>query len=246
MHCPNCRAELREGSMFCHQCGILLETLLEFEEAKEKNNLATNPSVTTWPENPWIEIWTKPKVTIRAIINTFPEQYIIPLAILSGIAQALDEASANNMGDDLSIGTIMLFAIVIGAIVGLLTMYIGSAITNWIGNKLGGTADVIETRSAVAWAGIPIVFGLVLWLPQLALYGSDMFTSYAPRITQNPIPLLIVGIIEIIKNVWAFGLLIACLSEVQRFSEWKAFVTLLIPGIVIFVSFFLCLTLSNL
>jgi len=35
MHCPNCNTEIRAGSLYCHQCGVLLETLKEFGETKE-------------------------------------------------------------------------------------------------------------------------------------------------------------------------------------------------------------------
>jgi hypothetical protein len=204
------------------------------------NRLLKEESFITWPANPWLSIWMKPRETIRAIVDTDPERYIILIAMLSGIAPALNRASSNNAGDDSSLGVMILLALVVGAISGVILLYIGGALLNWVGNALGGEAEAVETSAAIAWASIPIIFGMVMWVPEFALYGQDLFRSYAPRISNNPVPLLLMGTIEMITWLWAIGLLVACLSEVQRFSVWEAIVTLLISGAVLFAIVFAC------
>ena len=49
--------------------------------------------------NPWFTIWTRPRATMRSILDTDPKHMVMVLAMLAGFAQALDKASLRHVGD---------------------------------------------------------------------------------------------------------------------------------------------------
>jgi hypothetical protein len=74
---------------------------------------------------------------------------------------------------------------------------------------------------------------MLLWIPELALFGSNMFTSETQRIANHPFILIFLSIIQIIVAVWAFIVYLKCLGEVHGFSAWKALGVSIIPGLAI-------------
>ena len=125
--------------------------------------------------NPWISIWTAPRATIRYVINTDPARSVIPLAILGEIAQSLSQAISQGMGEQLSIPAILLFAAVIGSVFGILALYIGSYVIQWTGRWIGGEGSLPEIRTALGWAGVPMVLHLVITLLMIPVLGRMLF-----------------------------------------------------------------------
>lgn len=189
--------------------------------------------------NPWISIWTKPRKTIRYIVSRDPEQFFFPLAIAYGIVTSLNRASSKSMGDDLPIWGIILLCIIIGGIGGIISIYISGALIHWTGEKLGGKGSHEEIRAALVWGNIPAIFCSILWIPEFAIFGSEMFTTKTPHIDSSlglGLLLIAFSIIEIsIAVIWNAIVLFKCLGEVQEFSAWKAFGNMLLAMLVILV-----------
>jgi len=219
-----------------------MEDLMNNFETTPQEQLPVEPS--KWPQNPWLSIWTSPRDTIRAIVKYDPEQYVIFLAAVAGVGQALDRASANNMGDDSSLLVIFLFALATGSIGGIISLYISGAILSWLGGRFGGQASAVEVRAAIAWASVPLIWAMLLWIPELAFYGMDMFTSVTPRIDNQPWAIMFLGVIEIVIGIWAFVVFLKCLGEVHRFSAWKALGVSILPGFALLIILFGCLMLT--
>jgi hypothetical protein len=187
--------------------------------------------------SPGFTIWTKPRQTIRQIVDTDPGQKVVMLAVLGGIAGSFS-------GTEPISG--MVIGIVIGAISGLLQVYVGGFLLRWIGSWYGGEATTEEVRAAVAWALVPIIWTLALEIPVLVL----MLTfSLAARITNAEIFSTIMAgtmgvlslgltLVHTIVSLWAFVVLVACIGEVHRFSGWKALGTVLTPAAALFLIFF--------
>jgi hypothetical protein len=49
--------------------------------------------------NPWVSMWTKPRITIHQIVDTNPERLVLVLAAISGFSHVLDRASMKSPGD---------------------------------------------------------------------------------------------------------------------------------------------------
>lgn len=190
------------------------------------------------PGSPWVTIWTSPRETIQRIIDTDPVKRVIDLAVLSSIAQTLNQASADSMGDQFGLGMLLLIVVIGGVLGGLLGLYVGGFFIKVTGSWLGGQADVVRVRAAIAWASVPVIASLLLWIPKSFLFGFEMFTSQVPVIESSALlsmALLVFAVFDIVLGVWAFVLLLMCLAQVQGFSVWRAFGNLVLTMLVIMV-----------
>ena len=50
--------------------------------------------------NPFLTIWFRPRATLRHIIATNTSHYVIPLAMLMGVTNALDRATEGRFGNE--------------------------------------------------------------------------------------------------------------------------------------------------
>jgi hypothetical protein len=124
----------------------------------------------------------------------------------------------------------------LGPIGGLIGLYLGGLILRWTGSWLGGRATAQQVRAAIAWSSVPSVATLAIWIPELVLFGSDMFTSRTPRIEANPslgMLLLALSGVEIVLAIWQFVLFLKCVGEVHGFSAWRALGASLLPIVVL-------------
>lgn len=188
--------------------------------------------------NPWLSMWTQPRATIQQIIDTNPERLVLLLAALSGCSQALDRASMQNMGDNMAWPTICLIAATLGAVTGIIGLYIGGALIRWTGSWLGGQATSQSVRAALAWASVPVIWALLLWIPELAIFGQEMFTSETPVLAQSPSKALVLmgfGLVQIVIGIWAIVVMLKCIGQVQGFSAWKALGNLVLAALLLTV-----------
>lgn len=184
-------------------------------------------------------IWTHPRDTVRRIIAEDPGLHVVLLACFAGIAETLDRASMRNAGDKMPIAVIIGVACVLGSLGGLLSLWLFSHLLRWTGRWIGGSADREHLKTAIAWASVPFIVALPLWIPELLLFGSDMFTKETPRLDAQPmlwIPFIAFGLVEVVLGVWTVVLLCHTVAEVQGFSSgWRGMGNLLLAGAVIVV-----------
>ncbi|GGB03606.1 Yip1 family protein [Agarivorans gilvus] len=188
--------------------------------------------------NPWFSMWTKPRATIQQIIDNNPQHLVLLLAAVSGFAELLEQARVKSLGDRLEWPYIVVATAVLGPITGIISLYLGGALIRWVGSWLGGEASAQEIRAAIAWASVLTIWGLLLWLPELALFGQDLFTTATPKIDASlslGFALLGFSLVEIILGLWALVVLLKCLGQVQGFSVWKALANLVLAFLVIMV-----------
>lgn len=199
--------------------------------------------------NPWISMWTKPRKTMRYIINDNPRKYIIPLAMIYGILTALDKACLRSMGNTFSLWSILLIAIVGGSIGGICYVYLNALLLQWTGKWIGAKGSTEHIRAALTWGSIPYILISILWIPELILYGEEMFTTATPMMDSNLslcMLLMVLGVIEFIGSVWSTIVGLKCLGEVQGFSAWKALGNCLLAGLVILVPIIIIIILISL
>ncbi len=109
-------------------------------------------------------------------------------------------------------------------------------VLRWSGRLLGGHAGPRELRAAIAWSGVPYIASMVLWIPELLLFGDELFTTATPRLDAAPgLQAVLLGFVavEVLATAWAFVVFLKCLGEVQGFSAWRALLNLLLPGLLI-------------
>jgi len=188
--------------------------------------------------NPWVSMWTKPRATIQQIVDTNPQRLVLLLAAAAGFGQALDRASINSIGDRLDWPIIFIVAAVGGPIAGVIGLYIGGALIHWTGTWIGGKTSAENIRAAIAWSSVPMLWALVLWIPELALFGQELFTAETPVIDADTTlnsAFLAFGAVEVTIGMWTLIVYLKCLGQVQGFSAWKALGNGILAGLVIIV-----------
>ncbi len=194
--------------------------------------LGIDPSV----ESPFFTIWTRPRATIRGIVETDPTWHVVPIVMLAAISQALQRASTRNAGDQLSLSAILIVAIVVGPLVALGGLYVVGWLLGLTGRWLSGRARPEQIRAAIAWSSVPTLASLPIWIVGLALLGQELFTTKTPTIDAHPVLgyLRLTGfVVASLLRGWAFMVLLKCVGEVQGFSAWRALGSLLLMVVVV-------------
>ena len=184
-------------------------------------------------------IWRNPRETIRRIVATDPELHVTLLICLAGIGESLNRASNRNAGDKLSLEVILAFACILGPLGGLFGVWMYSHLIRFSGNWLGGRGIYEEIKAAIAWASVPNVAGLVLWIPLLLITGREAFTEDAPNLVANSqlaIAAFLIAIAQLILGIWSVVLLCNTIAEVQDYqSAWRGLGNLLLAGFVLVI-----------
>ena len=202
--------------------------------------------VAGWPEFPWLTILFQPRKTIRAIVDSDENRYVILLVILFGIAYGLGNAVNRSYGDVMSGPAALIFAAIAGPVGALIGWLVGGAFFRWTGSWFGGVATTEEVRTAMAWSGVPTIATLPIWLVMLMYYGLELFYSAdTPQIDRHPSLLLIGGILITIFTIWWYFLFWKCFAEVQRLSLIKSFAAIAIPFVVLVGIFVGCGLLTS-
>lgn len=154
------------------------------------------------------------------------------LAALGGILYAFDNVSEWDIVDDVGLPGVLFLWILVGTISGFLGLLITPGVLRWTGSWFGGEASLRDIQHAYAWSYVillPTFLGLLLLV---AVFGGAMFSS-ADLPADGPVigaVLLLVYIaVAVVLVIWALVTFFRALSEVQRFSVWKAVGSAAIP-----------------
>ncbi len=172
---------------------------------------------------------------MRTIIDSGKTEFTYPLAAVAGIAYSLDRAAMRNFGDTLEFSTILFTAFVFGPISGAIILFVFGALVYWTSKRLGGNASSDAIKSAIAWSTIPIIWGILLWIPEYALFGKEIFMSFTPTMDEKPLLAFGLALIETVIGIWAFIISLKCVGEVSGFSAWRAFASMLAASLIIVI-----------
>jgi hypothetical protein len=191
-------------------------------------------SVVLVPAQPWLSIIVNPRWTIGRLARADPDRDVPAIAIIVGYGMWLAIERYLGSGDHLAPHEILGFGLLVGPILGLLLLYLGSKLLTLSGGWLGGRASHRDVRTALGWAATPLVWAQLLWLPLIVIQGSNVFRSTAGGNLLSPglqafFLTLVAGCL-----LWALGLLLIGLSEVQQFALWRAAASLLLGILVLF------------
>jgi Yip1 domain len=188
------------------------------------------------PLVPWISIWTRPRATLRQVLDSEPRRWVFRLAALGGVAGALRLASKSGFGDTHSASIVLAVCIAGGAVGGILALFLLTSLVGLAGRWLGGQGRMSEVMAALAWSYVPAIWGLALWLPRAALLGEETFQSLPASIEGNPPAALLFGFLQLAQTligIWGFLITLKCIAEAQRFSAWRAFGAFVLVGLMV-------------
>ncbi len=166
--------------------------------------------------NPWATIWTRPRATIRRIVETDVRYQVTMLAVLSGALVWL-ERRWSNPSTAAAFPIMVVIAVVVGAVLGVVELYLNGILLKWAGAALGGVASYAEVRAAIAWSRVPIIVAVAIGILAI-LFGTDGPMLGVESTGSGTSLLLLHGVLVL----WGFVIMLKCIGEVHRFSAWRA------------------------
>jgi len=189
-------------------------------------------------KNIFTKIWINPRQIFKYINENHYEEYMYLLLVLAGISRAFSRASMKDMGDEMSLEAILGISIIIGGLLGWISFYVYSALLSWTGKWLNGKGDTSSILRIMSYAMLPSIIALLFLIPQIGIYGVEMFKADGDITSAGFISnILVYGslILEFILGIWTIVFCVIALSEVQKLSIGKSILNLLLPVLVFVV-----------
>ncbi len=193
-------------------------------------------------KSPWVTIWFEPRETMRQIMNTGLGQGFILLSAIYGLPLAFNLIQSFAFSVLVPLWAILIGSLVLCTFLGMIGIYVASWLLELTGAWIGGKANFMQIRSAVAWSNVPTVVTILMWILLLGVFGGQVFDrefAQTQFIGYQAGILFLVMLVEMVVSVWGFIILLNTLAEVQGFSVWRALLNVLIPfvGIVAIIWF---------
>ena len=188
--------------------------------------------------NPWLEMWTHPRETIRSIVKYDPKYRFFWLSALYGLPLMFNIAQSFSLAERFSLIGVLLIAVILSVFVGMIGISIGSLLVFWTGRWIGGKSSYDNIRAAVAWSNVTNIVNLCVWLILLGVFGNEVFLSgFAQKVFAGyqSVIIFLVFLAQAVVAVWSFVILINGISEVQGFSNWKALLNIIIPFVMVVI-----------
>jgi hypothetical protein len=204
-----------------------------------------------WADSPYIGICFRPRATIRAIVDRDPTDRVIALVLAAAAIYALTNAIHGYDYNPTAFTVagkpipevpshmsqmLKLWALSIAMLLAVPLLYINGGLFRWIGSRFGGTATVVEVRAAFGWMSVMSI--------AMAL-ASFIVGFLVPPPSQPVDPVSISSMLPVWRSMlpytiilsplwlWSWIVWLKCLSEVHRFSVWRALETSLIGYFVL-------------
>jgi hypothetical protein len=181
----------------------------------------------------WFTIWYRPRATMRRIVDTDPTRFVLGIAWLAGALAVLSSqvivATTDfpaNVPHWPRLGPIgIAIAAFLFGVISVVSIYGLAGLYRWSSHILGGSAQRVEVRAALAWSQVP---GLYLAAVTIIATVLGLYTPPAPH-TLSPL-----GLVESIIGIWVFVITLKCLGEVNHFSAWRALGAILLGTLATF------------
>jgi hypothetical protein len=164
--------------------------------------------------------------------------------MLAGVAGALSRRTLFASQDGADAILALILSLVLGPIGGIFSLFLGGALLSWSSRLIGGVSVTPVVRAALAWSYVPLIFGQLLVIPEMILFGREIFSTNKPqfhaKIASDPqfatfavSAIYFLAGLSLLFLFWAIMLLLHTLAEVQQFSVWKALLAVVIALLVV-------------
>jgi hypothetical protein len=189
--------------------------------------------------SPWVSIFTRTRATMRQILDENPRRLVHVLAMLGGVAEMVG-VHIPNLAPFFTptLGQLVAVKVILGAIGGLLALYLFGAGVWLTGRMLGGRGTFVDVRAATAWSSVPALWGALLWLPFFVYLGPGALNLDPETLMGDPagLALLIpIGFAGAVLFFWRLVIYCKCLGEAQSFSAWHGFGSALIALVLLVI-----------
>lgn len=144
--------------------------------------------------NPFPEMWSTGREALFRAARERPDALCAGLAAASGVSDVFARLAVTAPGP-LPSGQVLAWGLGAGTLWGLVRLYVWAAGTWAVARVLGGTGTYRETSGAFAWATLPVVALLLIWVPGVLLFGGDFFLLHLYAAQGQVFSLLIFAVI---------------------------------------------------
>jgi hypothetical protein len=171
------------------------------------------------------------------------------LAAAQGIGNFLALYRTEGAGAHNSVEEILGNSLAYGAIAGVASVFLMSAIYGRLGARAGGKATAKQVFHVLAYGGVPMVASLALWVLTALLAGEATFLE-TPRADAEEFVVLLLHVqfsVYVLLLIWSVVLQVMGFSEIQGFTMRKAFGVWVLGQLIGFLaSLFLALLFETL
>lgn len=169
--------------------------------------------------SPWVSVWFSPRLTIERLVATRPTYLVWLLAILGMIASIYQQVAFAGIADLLQDWRFAIGLVLLGAVAGIVWLYLYAIILGWIGRCLGGEATALQMRAVFAWSMLPvIVSGVVVLIIRTAVEPGKIASGAT-------------AVLVLIFSLWSFAIFLLMLGRVERFGFWRTISAYLIAAV---------------
>ena len=194
----------------------------------------TTPTQTS--PSPWLHIWVHPRATVRGLLGNSPLYVELLLAAGSGVVQSMVQGNSNQVGARIPGSAILVASLVVGAAWGLLQLHLVAALLYLVGKWTGAPAPFSGLRTALAWAAVPQIAVLPLWVLGTLIFGRLLYMDAELALARMPLAVLAQAILVLGTFVcagWWLVLQVIGVAEVQHVSAWRALGHFVVAGLML-------------
>lgn len=173
--------------------------------------------------NPWTQIWTQPRKTIRAIVNKNPRFRFFYLAAIYALQNLLFAANSFDLAKQYNVALIILVSLIVSPFIGAAFLYFNSWILYFTGKWMKGTAPFLHVRAALSWSKVPLIISILMWFI-LFVFSSDVVLQFSGSGATT----IFINLVSIITGIWCFVILVQNIQEVQSFPAWKSVINIVL------------------
>lgn len=191
--------------------------------------------------NPWLTMWTQPRVTIRHLLLTNPSYGVFWIVSLNALQAVFFYANWWSLALNVHYRLILSIGIILSPLIGMLWLYVSGFVFYLTGRLMKGRAPFAHLRTCIAWSLIPHSISLLMWLILI-------FVSYEGAFIHNAegSPSIFVNLIYLIVAIWSFVLLVQSIREAQRFSVAKTILNIFLVSMINSLIFFMLFSVFRL
>jgi signal peptidase I len=172
--------------------------------------------------SPWATVWFSPRRTVERLVEGSPTYLVVwLLAIVGAIASLYQQVAFAGAADLLQDWTFALGLVFLGAVVGIVSLYLQAIVLGWIGRWLGGQATALQIRTVFAWSMLPIIVSgaFVLIIRTATERGATASGAAA--------------VMFLIFSLWSLTVFLLMLGRVERFGFWRTICTYLVAAVLL-------------
>ena len=207
------------------------------------NNSQNSASKQPETLNPWLSIWTAPRVTVRAVLEHNPRQWLWVFVVAGGLSRVFGRVSDLEL-PGISVDTLLPLMLLAGPLAGAVIIFVIGRILHMVLVRLGGTASWHASRTAIVWSLAPSVPSVALWLIMIGSYGPSVLAPGAVENAADDMARFILSIDYMIQfglTIWMLVLEIITLADVHNISPWRVLLGEIIIGVGLIVLAFIVL-----